>query len=524
MNLDALVVHSPVLIIAIPLLMALLTPLIGRVSERGRNVLVIASLVFVSFLVFLLARDIHLNGLRVYTLGAIAPDLTIPEHYMVPARIILQVDGMSIFMGIIMALVALSAAIYSLSYMKAETGQTAFYTLFLLSVGGTFGMIFTGDMFNLFVFLEVFSISGAGLIAFRSRFADAPEGGLKYLVMSSVAALLVLFATGLFYVQYNVLNIAALAQVMQYTMLDKIALAMLIAAFAMKVGSVPLHMWLPDAYTVAPASITAVVLAASYTCLYAIFRTVFTLYGPTLDLVTVGWILIILGVLSMFIGVTMAIPQIDIKRLMCYHAISQLGYMLLGVGIGLAVLDNPEAFNTYGRMAMTGGIFHILNHVMYKPLLFLTAGALFYRTGTRDLNKMGGLAHMMKWTCVLYIIGALSISGIPPFNGFASKWLVYQGAYQFNPILSVIAMIVSILTLASFTKGFHSAFMGPVLPAYEKVREVPGSMLIGMGILALCIILFSLFAGLTIDWIVDPAVEALINREAYIQAIMGATP
>jgi len=505
MNLDILIIHSPILIIAIPLLAALLTPLIGMISERGRNIVVIASLAFVLLLVLLLARNIYLKGIHVYAEGAIV------------------VDGMAIFMGIIMALVGLSAAIYSLSYIKAETRQTAFYTLFLVSVGGTFGMIFTGDMFHLFIFMEIFSISGAGLIAFRSRFADAPEGGLKYLIVSSVAALLVLFATGLFYAQYGLLSIAALAEVIQYTMLDKIALAILIAAFAMKLGSVPIHMWLPDAYTVAPSSATAILVISSHACLYAILRTVFTLYGPILDLPVVGWILIILGVLSMFIGVTMAIPQIDIKRLMSYHAISQLGYMLLGVGVGLAVLDNPEALDIYGRMAMTGGIFHILNHATYKPLLFLTAGALFYCTGTRDLNQMGGLAHMMKWTCVSYIIGALSISGIPPTNGFASKWLIYQGAYQFNPILTAIAMIVSMLTLASFVKGLHSAFMGPVLPAYQKIKEVSGPMLIGMSILALGIILFGLFAGLTIDWLVNPAVEALINREAYIQAVIGAT-
>ncbi|PIU56704.1 MAG: NADH:ubiquinone oxidoreductase, partial [Chloroflexi bacterium CG07_land_8_20_14_0_80_45_17] len=255
--------------------------------------------------------------------------------------------------------------------------------------------------------------------------------------------------------------------------------------------------------------------------MYALFRTCFTLYGTTLDMVTVGWIVIIFGLLSMFIGVTMAIPQTDIKRLMSYHAISQSGYMLLGVGVGLAVLNRPEALNTYGIAAMSGGIFHILNHAMYKGLLFLTAGALFYRVGHRDLNRMGGLAHKMRWTTIFYMIGALSISGIPPSNGFASKLLIYQSVYHFNPILAIVAMITSILTLASFTKAFYSAFMGAEIPEYQEVKEAPKSMIAGMAILAAVIIFFSLFPGLIVDWLAHPAADALINQGAYISGIMG---
>jgi len=158
---------------------------------------------------------------------------------------------------------------------------------------------------------------------------------------------------------------------------------------------------------------------------------------------------------------------------------------------------------------------------VYKPLLFLTAGALFYRTGTRDLNKMGGLGHNMKLTSIFFIIGTLSISGVPPLNGFASKFMIYESVYRFNPILAVIAMLVSIITLASFTKAFCSAFMGPELPAYKEVKEVPKSMIIGMGIPAAGIIFFSLFPGLIVDWIVYPATDALINQAIYISAVMG---
>ena len=258
--------------------------------------------------------------------------------------------------------------------------------------------------------------------------------------------------------------------------------------------------------------------------MYAAFRVCFTLYGGVIDYLAVGWIIVILGLLTMFVGVTMAVFQKDVMRFMSYHAISQLGYMWVGVGVGLAVLGNSALLATYGRDAMTGGIFHILNHAMYKPLLFFTGGALFHYTGTRDLTKMGGLAHKMKWTTILYIIGTLSISGIPPLNGFSSKILIYESVYQFHPILTITGIIVSILTLASFTKAFHSAFMGAELPEYKMVKEVPKSMIIGMAILAAGIVFITLFPGQIVQWILHPAADALINHGAYISSVTGVIP
>ncbi len=519
----ALVTQSPILIIAIPLVAAFLTPLIGMASSKARNALTIGSLIFTVFLVFALARDISITGIHVYTLGATSPALAVPTGFIVPVRIVLEVDGMSIFFGIIWSIVSLAAAIYSLSHIAKETGQNRFFTLLLLMVAGGFGMMFTGDLFNLFVFLEIASIAGGALIAYRTGFADTQEGGFKYIVVSAVAGLMVLFATGILYAQYNSLNIAYLAQVIQYTTLDQIALALFLIAFAMKTGMVPLHLWFPDAYSVAPASITGMLVITSHACMYAAFRICFTLYGGVIDALVVGWIIIIIGLLTMFVGVTMAVYQKDVMRFMSYHAISQLGYMWVGVGVGLAVLGTP-ALLAYGRDAMSGGIFHILNHAMYKPLLFFTGGALFYYTGTRDLTRMGGLAHKMKWTTVLYIIGTLSISGIPPLNGFSSKILIYESVFRFNPILTIVGIIVSILTLASFTKAFHSAFMGAELPEYKGGQEVPRSMIIGMVILAAGIVFITLFPSLIVDWAIYPAADALLDQGAYINAVMGAVP
>jgi multicomponent Na+:H+ antiporter subunit D len=516
--------------VALPLVAAFAIPLIGisRAGDKVRNTFSLVILSLIAFLVAILAVDVHSTGIHVYTFGATAPELTIPEVYIVPVRIIFEVDGMSIFMGIVITTVTLASLIYSLHFMKGQTGQARFYTLMFLLYAGMMGLAFTGDMFNMFVFLEIASIAGAALAAYRTNMADAVEGGFKYIVISSISALLVLFAVGILYSQYNALNIAALAQFMaqsaEVTRLDTIALGLLAGAFVMKLAGVPLHMWAPDTYTVAPAGATPMILAASYTSMYALYRVTFTLYGRQINTTAIGWVVIIVGVLSMFIGVMMAVHQTDIKRMMAYHAISQGGYMLLGVGVGLAVLADPVALASYGRDAMNGGIFHIINHVFYKALLFMTAEAIFLRIGTRDTNKMGGLARNMKWTAAFYIIGALAISGIPPFNGFASKLLIYQTVLKFNPVLSVVAMFVSLVTLASFTKVFYAAFTGPEMPAYKGVKEVPKSMIIGMGILAACIIFFGLFPGLIVDNIVAPATNALINQASYINAVMGTAP
>ncbi len=519
---SSILMHAPALVIALPLLAAFITPVIGRFNRKAISWFVAFILGLTLLLTLLIARHILSNGSLIYVFGASEVGLTLPSGYTVPIRIIFHIDGMGIFMGLITAVVSFLAAVYSISFMEQHSGLEKYYTLLLLLATGMFGMEFTGDIFNFFVFLEIASIASVALIAFRSTLFDEPaEAGFKYMVVSSIAALMVLFAVGLFYGQYGVLNMATIAKVLQFTHLDKIALILLLTVLAMKAGSVPMHMWTPDAYSEAPAAITMVLVAASQASLYALFRVAFSLYNVTLNTLTVGWIIIILGVLSMFIGVTMAIIQKDIKRLMAYHAISQTGYMLLGVGVGLAVLANPVALEKFGIKAMEGGIFHIMNHAMYKGLLFLTAGALFYRTGTRDLNKMGGLAHNMFYTTIFFIIGAAAIAGIPPFNGFASKLIIYESVYQFNPLLSIIAMLVSILTLASFVKVFHSAFLGPKLEQYKSVQEVPKSMVVAMATLACIIVFFGLFPDLIVEYIVHPAVMALINQAQYTATILG---
>lgn len=514
--------HLPALLIAVPLFAAFLMPIVGGAGRVVRNAWVVLGALATSAVGLALAWKVLATGTVLYVFGAAAPHVPLPmDSGGIPIRIVFQIDALSALMVVIASLSSLGITIYSLAAESRQSGLETFYAMLFLLIAGVLGMVSTGDLFNFFVFLEISSLAGAALVAYRVDNGVAVEAGLKYALLSTLGALAVLIAIGILIGQYNALNLATLASRLQFTTLDKLALVLLAVPLAMKCGAVPMHFWTPDSYTTAPSSVTAFLVVSSQASLYGLFRILFTLYGPLLSWATFGWFLIVLGVLSMFVGVTMAIPQKDVKRLMAYHAVSQTGYMLLGVGVGLAVLGNPDALAKYGRTAMAGGLFHIINHAMYKGLLFLTAGAVFYRAGTRNLNKLGGLGHDMPWTMVCFMIGALAIAGVPPFNGFASKLLIYESVFRFSPFLSIIAMIVSILTLASFVKVFHSMFLGPRRAEYAAVREVPAPMLAGMALLAVFVVAAGLAPQPFVDRLIQPAVEALVDRAGYIAAILG---
>ncbi|UCF12159.1 MAG: hypothetical protein JSW06_08965 [Thermoplasmatales archaeon] len=506
------------LIVAIPLLGAFLTPLVSRINDKLRNIFVIIVLALNAVLVFLLASDILTTGIKTYVFGA--KDLSYPI-----VRILFEVDAMSIFMAIISSILVLVAVVYSWSFMEKNTGLDKYYTLILLLTAGMLGMVLTGDMFNFFVFLEITSIASCALIAFWIHRGESVEAGFKYIVISAMGALFVLFAVALLYGQYNALNIALLSSVIQYTFLDKIALVLLIVALAMKAGIVPMHMWLPDSYGSAPSSISIILVSATLASLYGVFRVIFTLYGNVLSNIAnfgipvnvfIGWLIVALAMVSILIGVIMALIQTDFKRLIAYGAVAELGYMFLGIGAGITALGTA-----YGKTALDGGIFHIINDALDVGLLFLVAGAIYYATKETSLDKLGGLARNMKYTTVFFVIGLLAVAGMPPLNGFASKLLIYESTFQLNPILAIVAILSSILLLAVFVKVFYSAFMGPQLPKFKDVKEVPKSMLFSMGVIACIIVIFGLFPEVIINNIVEPAANALIGYSEYISQVVA---
>jgi len=216
----------------------------------------------------------------------------------------------------------------------------------------------------------------------------------------------------------------------------------------------------------------------------------------------------------------MALRESDFKRMIGFAAVAEIGYMILAIGAALTIMFSDADVLT-SRLALKGGVFHIFNDALDVGLLFLVAGAIYYATKETSLNRLGGLARNMKYTTVFFLIGLLAVAGMPPMNGFASKIIIYESTYLVNPILSIIAILCSILLLAVFVKVFFSAFLGPKLPKFEKVKEVPKSMLIAMGIIAVIIVFIGLFPDIFINNIVEPATKALENSGQYVQYIMG---
>lgn len=495
-----IMLHTPTFALAVPLLFAFLTILLSKFSKKVGDVTFLLGLLLTGYFVFLMSYRIFTDGGWVYTFGAEEP---ITLNFF---RITFIADGFAALATITIAITAIAAGIYSFGYLQKKMPSDKFYTLFLLTLGGVNGMVLTGDLFNLFVWFEVTSVASCALIAYENHRGRSVEAALKYMVLSVVGGLIVLFSIGLLYGQYGVLNYALLSGNISRIFLDKLALGLLLVIFAMKASSVPMHMWAPDAYGEAPGPATPFIAITSLGSLFVLFRLLFGVFGVGMDTAAVGAVLVILGVLSMFVGVTMALVQDDLKRLIAYLSVSQVGYMTMAVGVGLATLNTVE-YQNFGELAMKGGFFHMINDGVYKALLFLSAVTVVHKTDLRSLNDLGGLAHKMPYTTVFFLVGAVSIAGIPPMSGFSSKLLIYRSVYLYNPILAVIALVVSIITFAIMGKVFFNAFLGPDQGLTDG--EVSKLMLSGMAILTAMVIVFTLFPGLVVSELVTPAIEAL---------------
>ena len=513
--------HLPAILLALPLGGAFFATIACLLGRKFRNFYYMTVSLLTLICAALLFLETVTGKILIYVMGEKSSALTLPLGMAFPVRIILEMDSFSGLMILCVAIASFAGTLFSINYMEKFSGWKQFITLYFLLVLGALGMCATGDLFNFFVFLEISLVSSYGLIAFWRDKPESIEASFKYMLLSQVGALLLLVAVGTLYGKYNALNIAALASMMQMGILEKTVFATLIAVLAFKCGTFPMHVWMPDTYSQAPSGVTCLLVTVNLASFYGLMRVCFTLFGVPHANVTAAWILIVLGCASMFFGVMMAIIQNDVKRLMGYHSVSQIGYMLLAMGVGLYTLSDGGSMAEYGYTAMKGGIFHLFNYSMFGGLLFLTAGSLYYATGTRDLNKMGGLARSMPWTTAMFIIGAASISGLPPFSGFASKWLIYESSFAIHPILPVVAIMTSILTLASFVKVFQSAFLGASKISLSPVREVSFGMICGMVLLSILILFVSFFPNIFVDRVADPSAQGLINRAGYINAVLG---
>jgi len=410
-------------------------------------------------------------------------------------------------------------------YKRQEqyTAKSKYLSLFLLMVAGMNGVVLSGDIFNLFVFLEIASIASYALVGFGCEHEEL-EASFKYMVMGSIGSIFVLFAVALVYGNTGSLNMAYISKAIASSGLNTglaFALALFITGFGLKAALVPFHAWLPDAHPSAPAPISAMLSGVLIKTLgvYALVRVVFNVFGIS---ISTGWLLIVLGLLSMVAGAFLAIGQWDLKRLMAYSSISQLGYVVLGIGLGGLILARGGNL-AWASLAILGGLFHLLNHAVYKSLLFLTSGSIEMSTGTRQMKQMGGLAEKMPVTRATCTVASASIVGIPPFSGFWSKLILVIAAVQAHFYwVAAIIVFVSLCTLIMYLKVQRYVFLGELPENLQQSKEAKNSMLVAMVFLAcLCMLMGLLVLVPSLrSSILEPAVKALTDGASYSDTVI----
>ena len=493
------------LFVILPLGGAFINSLLGKKIKRMPDVA--ANLVTLSLLIASVSSIFAVSrcGTLVYKVGS----------WMPPIGIAMVLDGLTSFMLLTVNLVAFLCTVYSVSYMEKYTAKRNFYTLFLLMLAGMNGVIISGDMFNLFVFLEIASVASYALVAFGTE-EEELEASFKYLVMSTVGSLFVLLGIALMYSYTSTLNMADMALILLGKGLGKITLfvsILFITGFGLKAALVPFHAWLPDAHPSAPAPISAMLSGVLIKSLgiYTMVRVLYNVFGMSKELTSM---LLVLGALSMIVGALLAMGQWDLKRLLAYSSISQIGYIILGIGIGTP-------------LAIFGALFHLFNHSVFKSLLFLNAGAVEYATGTRDMRLMGGLREKLPITGGTSLIASMSIAGVPPLNGFFSKLIIIFAAVQAGYIgYASWAAAVSILTLAYFVTVQKNVFFGAPSKAlsakWNTIKEPPFFMRVPVIALAIiCILGGLLLIPVVSSSFLKSATDVLVAGGEYANTVFG---
>lgn len=430
--------------------------------------------------------------------GGGQPFTAVPLGFAPGFLVDLRMDVLNRFMVLFASLFGLLVTVFSIGYMRGRTRLREYYPYILITTGAANGallannwLLFVGFWGLILVTLFLLTTIGA---------ADAEPGKVKAsaaksMVILGAADLALIVGVGLIFAQTGTLT-------MSDTSLPATG-AMSVAAFVLvmlgaisKAGAMPMHSWIPDMAQAAPTSVMALLPASIDKLLgiYLLARLVLDVFAVTMAL---NLLLMIIGAVTIVAAVVMAMVQHDLRKLLSFHAVSQVGYMILGIGTGTAI-------------GIAGGLFHMLNNAIYKGCLYLTAGAVEKRTGTMDLAKLGGLARFMPFTFATFGIAALAISGIPPLNGFVSKWMVYQGLVDAGIdrywIFLVAAMFGSALTVASFVKVAHAVFLGETPRGLNGVFEVGPSMRFAPAVLATLCVIFGIAAQIPLLHFVGPAV------------------
>jgi hydrogenase-4 component B len=475
-----------------------------------------------SSLGFVSAASVGLLYLAIYVFanGQVAqqqPLLSLPG---IGASFSIGIDALSALLFLIVSIVSFCTTLFSVRYIARYQKETLlrYYPLLLLLFASIIGLVVIRDMLFFIVFWEVMTLASWALVVYDRDSKISIRAGLEYFIATHVATGFIVLASVLLYAHspgpsfgFQALRTSFETLISSSPVLVNIILASFFIGFVTKAGVLPFGFWLPDAYPAAPSSGSAA-FAGTMTKLgvYGIVRVFCTILPLSVYSQIWGVVIAVFGAFSIFVGTMSALTQDDSKRLMSFHVIGQIGYMFLGIGIGLYFLPiNPVV----ATIALISGVFHLVNHTMYKSCLFLNAGSIEYKTGIRDLNKIGGLLSIMPLTATTAIIASLSIAGIPPFSGFSSKLLIFESsiiagtnvgaaiwAKALFVLLGIAAIFISAVTLASFLKFLNSAFMGKLRGVTAgSMSDVPLSMKIPQIILAFLCVLFGVVPLLPIN-------------------------
>ena len=507
--------HFPVIAVMGLFLGAFLTQIVSGINRVLRNAVAMFFSTGAFVLMLLLIKPVLIDGqIITYWMGSWEP----VNGYAI--GIGYEVDRLSLFFALLVSLSFWLSGLYSWRYIEREKHLGYYYTLYLMLSGGVLGLVLTGDVFNMFVMIEIMTFAAVALATFRNYKEGALEAAFKYLTIGSVGSSCTLLGVTLLYMQCHTLNMAELSARLAsqgLTPTTVLAFGLMFTGFCVKSFVVPFHTPAADAYQTAPTSISMIFSGmVNKAGVYGMIRLAFVIFRA-MDNSAIQVIMVVIGAVTMFVGVTMALAQHNFKRLLAFHSISQIGYVFMAIGLSTT-------------LGLPGGLYHAMNHTLFKGLLFLTAGCVCYSAGAVDLDNLGGMAKKMPESTVCFLIGALSISGIPPFNGFASKWMIYQAAYEkavitghFGYLLcTVLAVVVSVMTLASFIKVTHAVFFGRPHKEIADRNEVPIGMRIPMWIMAALCVLSGLFYDFVNEHILAPVVNAVTNVATYVDTMMGA--
>ena len=438
-----------------------------------------------------------------------------------------SLDPLAAFFITVISVLSLPASAFSYSYAIGYIGKQnvgvlgLFYNLFILVM---LALVASSNSFMFLFFWEVMSLVSYFLVVFEHQDSQVRRAGFIYIVMTHIGTAFIAIAFLLLYKETGSFNFAeypSLAYTFSPTI--KTVIFMLVTlGFGTKAGIVPLHIWLPKAHPAAPSNVSALMSGVMLkTAIYGFIRIAIDVLG--VGPVWWGGLILIIGAVSAVLGVMYALMEHDIKRLLAYHSVENIGIILMGIGVALVFIS--YGYKELALIGLTAGLFHTFNHAIFKGLLFLGAGAVHYSTHTRNIEEMGGLLKRMPWTGFFFLIGSISISGIPPFNGFVSEWLTYQGLLALGsaqlgvtmnilgPVLGAALALTGALAAACFVKAFGIMFLAlPRSSQAEKAKEVPRTMLVGMGFLALLCLTFGVMPFMAFN-LLSPVTASLLGLE-----------